>query len=139
RGYPSWITSRNISNRNPDEVYEALIETVTGNYDLVNRHYKVIRALLGHDELFDYDRYAPLELKESSKFYTWDKARDLVIDSYNSFSPRAGEVAQKFFDEQWIHAPVMQGKRGGAYCSYGTKSTHPWVFMNYTGNVNDVM
>ncbi|MGV2435062.1 MAG UNVERIFIED_CONTAM: hypothetical protein LVT10_09490 [Anaerolineae bacterium] len=42
---------------------EALIETVTRNYDLVARHYHLKRVLLGYDELFDYDRYAPLTLQ----------------------------------------------------------------------------
>lgn len=139
RGYPSWITSRNISNKTPDDVYEALVETVTSNYDLVAKHYNLKRILLGVDELYDYDRYAPLQLKESETFYTWEDARRITVDSYGSFSPRAGEVAAKFFDGRWIHAPVMQGKRGGAYASYGTKATHPWVFVNFTGNANDVM
>ena len=46
RGYPSWISSRNLSNKASDEVVEALVSTVTGNYELVARHYRLKRALL---------------------------------------------------------------------------------------------
>ncbi|MEL6309116.1 MAG: M3 family oligoendopeptidase [Chloroflexota bacterium] len=139
RGYPSWITSRNMSNKASDETVEALIKTVTDNYNLVAEHYTVKKALLGYDEMYDYDRYAPLDLKESDAFYTWEDAKRIVLTAYGDFDPRMGEVAQRFFDENWIHAPVMQGKSGGAYASYGSKSTHPWIFMNYTGTANDVM
>ena len=56
RGYASWIASRNLSNKAGDEVVEALVATVTSNYGLVARHYELKRALLGYDELYDYDR-----------------------------------------------------------------------------------
>lgn len=138
RGYPSWITSRNLSNKASDETVEALIEAVTSNYGIVAEHYNIKKALLGYDEMYDYDRYAPLTLKESDTFYTWDDAKKIVLDAYSGFNARMGEIASRFFDENWIHAPVMQGKRGGAYASYGTKSTHPWIFTNYTGTASDV-
>ena len=138
RGYPTWIKSRNLSNKASDETVEALIESVTSNYNLVAEHYTIKKALLGYDELYDYDRYAPLNLKESDTFYTWDEAKRIVLDAYSGFNPRMGEIASRFFDENWIHAPIVQGKQGGAYASYGTKSTHPWIFTNYTGTANDV-
>jgi oligoendopeptidase F len=139
RGYPSWITPRNIANQAPDAVVNALIDTVTGSYELVARHYRLKRRLLGYDELFDYDRYAPLALKQSEGFYTWEEARTMVLNAFASFSTTVASVASHFFEKNWIHAPVMAGKRGGAFASYGTKSTHPYVFVNYTGTANDVM
>lgn len=138
RGYPTWITSRNLSNKASDETVEALIEAVTSNYGIVADHYNTKKTLLGYEEMFDYDRYAPLTLKESDTFYTWDDAKKIVLDAYTDFNPRMGEIAGRFFDENWIHAPVIQGKRGGAYASYGTKSTHPWIFTNFTGTASDV-
>jgi oligoendopeptidase F len=138
RGYPSWVTSRNISNKAPDSVVDALVKTVTSSYGLVARHYTLKRKLLGYDELFDYDRYAPLALKKSNQLYTWDEAKNIVLKAFESFSPNMAMIASKFFDENWIHAPVMAGKRGGAYASYGTKGTHPFVFVNFTGTAGDV-
>lgn len=139
RAYPSWITARNLSNKAPDEVVDALVNAVTSSYDVVAKHYQIKKKLLGFDELYDYDRYAPLNLKESNTFYTWEEARKIVLDAYSAFSPRMGEIATRFFNENWIHAPVMQGKRGGAFASYGTKSSHPWVFVNFNGTADDVM
>ena len=138
RGYPSWISSRNLSNKASDDVVEALVSTVTDNYELVARHYRLKRALLGYEELYDYDRYAPLNLKESEAFYVWDQARNIVLAAFDNFSPRMKEVAQRFFDGNWIHAPVLPNKRGGAFAASTVASANPYVFLNYLGDTRDV-
>ena len=138
RGYSSWIASRNLSNKAGDEVVEALVATVTSNYGLVARHYELKRALLGYDELYDYDRYAPLNLKESEEFYVWEQARAVVLEAFDNFSPRMKTVAQRFFDDNWIHAPVSPNKRGGAFAASTVASANPYVFLNYLGDTRDV-
>ncbi len=138
RNYPSWISSRNLSNKAPDEVVEALIKSVTGNYSIVSQHYNLKRQLLGLDELTDYDRYAPLPIKDSDSFYTWDEAKEIVLTAFRAFSPRVAEVSQRFFDENWIHAPVLPNKRGGAFCAFTVPSAHPFVLVNFEGKARDV-
>lgn len=138
RGYASWVSARNLSNKASDEVVEALVQTVTSNYDLVARHYHLKRALLGYEELYDYDRYAPLSLKESEAFYNWEAARDIVLDAFGNFSREMQEVAQRFFDGGWIHAPVLPNKRGGAFAASTVASANPFVFLNYLGDARDV-
>lgn len=138
RGYPSWVSSRNLSNKATDEVVEALIKTVTSNYDIVARQYKLKRALLGYDELFDYDRYAPLNLKESEAFYSWEQARKIVMNAFAGFSEDMADAANEFFEKNWIHAPVGKTKRGGAFASPTVASANPFVFLNYMGDARDV-
>ncbi len=138
RGYPSWVSSRNLSNKAGDEVVEALVGTVTSNYALVARHYRLKRTLLGYEELYDYDRYAPLNLKESDSFYAWEQARAIVLKAFDKFSPELKSAAQSFFDNNWIHAPVGPNKRGGAFAAPTVVSANPFVFLNYLGNTRDV-
>ncbi|MBI1256659.1 MAG: M3 family oligoendopeptidase [Chloroflexi bacterium] len=139
RGYESWISSRNLSNKAPDEVVEALIKAVTSRYELVARHYNLKRILLGYDELYDYDRYAPIPVKGEEAEYSWDEARAVVESAYNAFSPRLGGIVREFFDKNWIHAALMPNKRGGAFASPTVPSAHPFVFLNFTGQTRDVM
>lgn len=139
RGFESWISSRNLANKAPDAVVNALIETVTSNYEIVARHYRLKRVLLGVDELTEYDRYAPIPIKSSEKFYTWDEAKEIVLNAFYAFSDTIGDAAKRFFDENWIHAALNDNKRGGAFAHPITKSAHPYVFVNYTGQANDVM
>lgn len=139
RGYPSWISSRNLSNKAPDAVVDALIQSVTSNYEIVARHYRLKRTLLGVDQLTDYDRYAPLPINEGDTAYQWEEAKDIVLKAFDAFSPRVAEISARFFDENWIHAPVLPNKRGGAFCAFTVPSAHPFVFVNYEGKARDVM
>jgi len=110
---------------------------VTGRYDLVARYYLLKRRLLGLEELYDYDRYAPLPAAEHR--YGWEQAREMVLEAYGEFHPEMSEIARRFFGERWIDAAVRPGKRGGAYSHGAVPSVHPYVFMNFNGNARDVM
>ena len=137
RKFPTWINSMNLANELDDEVVQILVETVISRYDIPQRYYKLKKELLGRDELFDYDRYAPLPLS-SGKVIPFEESKDIVLKAYNEFSPEMMEIANKFFEEKWIHAPVMPGKRGGAFSSQCTPDIHPYVMLNYTGKNRDV-
>ncbi|MFN1834374.1 M3 family oligoendopeptidase [Balneola sp. MJW-20] len=136
RDYPTWISSRNLANKTSDETVDALVKSVTGKYELVQRYYRLKKELLGLDVMYDYDRYAPLIENEAT--IKWDSARDMVLDSYSGFHPEMGSIARKFFDENWIDAAISTGKRGGAYSASTVPSVHPYVFMNFDGKIRDV-
>ncbi len=137
RNYPHWLASRNLSNEASDESVMALIEAVRGRFDIPQRWYRVKAKLLGIDRLADYDRAAPV-LREDV-VYSFAQARDLVLDTYQSFSPQAGQVTRRFFEERWIDAPPRPHKRGGAFCAYTVPSVHPYVLLNYTAQRRDVL
>ncbi len=137
RKYPSWISSRNLANEIADESVDALVKAVTGRYDIVERYYHAKRRLMGLDRLYEWDRYAPLE--DVERRIDWAGARDLVLGSYERFSPRAGALVRDFFERPWIDAPVEEGKQGGAYCAGATPRWHPYVMLNFTGRLNDAL
>jgi len=138
RKFPTWLSSRNLSNEASDESVQALVAAVKSNYDIPQRWYRVKAGLLGLDKLADFDRVAPV-VTDDEEEYGWDAARDLVLDAYHSFSPELGDVAQRFFDDDRIDAPVRPGKRGGAFCAYTVPSVHPYVLLNYTSRRRDVL
>jgi oligoendopeptidase F len=137
RHYPHWLASRNLSNEASDESVMALIEAVRARFDIPQRWYRLKAKLLGIDKLADYDRSAPV-LREDVA-YSFADARELVLDTYQSFSPVAGQVTRRFFDEHWIDAPVRPHKRGGAFCAYTVPSVHPYVMLNFTAQRRDVL
>src|SRR5699024_396131 len=100
------------------------------------RFYDLKRSLLGYDTLFDYDRYAPL--LQNRKVIDWAGARATVLDTYTDFHPQMGTVAKKFFEHSWIDAAMKPGKRGGAFSASTVPCVHPYVVMNYDGEVRDV-
>jgi oligoendopeptidase F len=137
RNYNSWIGSMNLNNQLKDTTVETLISAVTSRYDLVHRYYKVKRELLEVDELKDYDRYAPLPSLPSKKI-DWPTCRKTVLDSFAEFSGEMAAIAEDFFSKHWVHAPVTPGKRGGAFAHPCVPEIHPYVLVNYTGNLRDV-
>ncbi|MCP3856782.1 MAG: M3 family oligoendopeptidase [Actinomycetia bacterium] len=137
RGYPSWISSRNLANEASDQSVEALVDAVAGRYEIARRWYRLKAEILGVERLADYDRLA--SVAESERSVMWSEARDLVLDAYQSFSPELADGARLFFDEGWIDAPTRPGKRPGAFCAYTVPSHHPYVFMNWTGRSGDVL
>lgn len=136
RNFPHWLSSRNLSNEISDEAVDTLIESVVQRFDLVARFYHLKRALLGLDEMLEYDRYAPLE--EVEKSFTWREAREIVEQSYFAFHPTLGEIVRRFFEEKWIDAALRPGKRGGAFSHAAVPQVHPYILMNFTGSIRDV-
>jgi oligoendopeptidase F len=49
------------------------------------------------------------------------------------------ELAARFFERRWIDAELRPGKRGGAFSASTVPSVHPYVLLNYTGTLRDVM
>ncbi|MBI4775714.1 MAG: M3 family oligoendopeptidase [Deltaproteobacteria bacterium] len=138
RKHPHWLSARNLDNEIADEVVRLLVQSVTSRYDFVARYYRLKRDILGYEELLDYDRYAPLPGQAQTQF-SWDQARDLVLSAFRGFSPRMEQIARRFFDDRWIHAPVMAGKRSGAFSHPAIPSVHPYILLNFTGKHRDIM
>lgn len=137
RKHSSWVSSMNLHNELQDKTVDTLIEAVTSRYDLVNRYYHVKQQLLGVERLEHYDRYAPLP-SLPTKQIDWQSCRETVLSSFAAFSPQLAEIAEMFFSRKWIHAPIGTGKRGGAFAHPCVPDVHPYVLVNYTGNLRDV-
>ena len=137
RSYDHWLATRNLANEASDESVEALVAAVRARYDIPQRWYALKARLLGLDRLADYDRMASLGGDDSE--VQWDDGRQIVLESYRSFSPELADLANQFFDERWIDAAVRPGKRPGAFCSYTVPSHHPYVFLNWTARRRDVL
>ncbi|HEU4657796.1 MAG TPA: M3 family oligoendopeptidase [Capillimicrobium sp.] len=137
RGYPTWLSSRNLANEVSDESVQALVEAVKGRYEIPQRWYRLKAQILGIDKLADYDRSAAVTTEDER--FGWEESRDLVLDSFGSFSPEMEALARRFFDERWIDAPVRPGKRGGAFCASAVPSVHPYVMLNFTFKRRDVL
>ena len=75
---------------------------------------------------------AAAESRRSARF-AWDEARATVLDAYGAFSPRMADIAERFFDKDWIDAPVRPGKAPGAFAHPTVPSAHPYVLLNYHG------
>jgi len=139
RGFQDVADSRHLANRVEREVVEALVSAVRDAYPrLSHRYYRLKARWFGKDQLEHWDRNAPLP-KVEQRTIPWTEARDTVLSAYAGFSPRMADIAQQFFDDDWIDAPVRPGKAPGAFAHPTVPSAHPYVLLNYQGKPRDVM
>jgi oligoendopeptidase F len=137
RHFDGPMASRHLANEISGAVVEALMTAAEQYHSTVQRYYRLKSRLLGIDQLFDYDRYAPLF--SDLPTCDWPTAQRIVEESYEAFSPQAGSVIRTFFAKRWIDAELRTGKRGGAFSSSAVPSAHPYILMNFTDKLRDVM
>ena len=137
RGRGHWLDAKNRENEISGAEAQALIDAVVGRYDISHRWHRLKARLLGLGRLADYDVMAPVG--SIDRRYSYAEARELVLDSYGSFSPRARAIVSRFFDEGWIDAPPRPTKFYPAFCDSEVPGVHPYVLLNYTGRVGEVM
>lgn len=139
RGMETAQTARHLSNHVEPEVVEALRNAVVNAYPkLSHRYYKLKQKWLGLDKMQVWDRNAPLPM-EDPRIVDWPTAEKTVMDAYNAFDPRMGELAAPFFSKGWIDAGVKPGKAPGAFAHPTVTDVHPYVMLNYLGKPRDVM
>jgi oligoendopeptidase F len=139
RGFRDVADSRHLNNRVEREVVDALVASVRAAYPrLSHRYYALKASWFKKKRLAYWDRNAPLPFA-ATDVIAWPDARNMVLTAYRGFSPKMAEIAERFFTDRWIDAPVRPGKAPGAFSHPTTPSAHPYVLMNYQGKPRDVM
>jgi len=139
RGFKDVADSRHLANRVEGEVVDALVASVRAAYPRLSHRYYALKAgWFKKKKLAHWDRNAPLPFAATGRI-SWPDARKTVLTAYGAFSPEMARIAERFFDDRWIDAPVRPGKAPGAFSHPTTPSAHPYVLMNYQGKPRDVM
>jgi oligoendopeptidase F len=139
RGFQDVADSRHLNNRVEREVVDALVGSVRAAYPrLSHRYYRLKAGWFKKKRLAHWDRNAPLPFAATGSI-AWLDARNMVLTAYRGFSPEMASIAERFFTDRWIDAPVRPGKAPGAFSHPTTPSAHPYVLMNYQGKPRDVM
>jgi oligoendopeptidase F len=139
RGFADVADSRHLSNRVEPEVVDALVTAVRAAYPRLSHRYYALKARwFRKKRLAHWDRNAPLP-KVASRTIAWTEAQSTVLTAYGAFSTDMAAIAEKFFQNNWIDAPVRPGKAPGAFAHPTVPSAHPYVLLNYQGKPRDVM
>jgi oligoendopeptidase F len=139
RGFQDVADSRHLNNRVEREVVDALVGSVRAAYPrLSHRYYNLKAGWFKKKKLAHWDRNAPLPFAATGTI-GWPEAQKMVLTAYRGFSAEMADIAERFFTDRWIDAPVRPGKAPGAFSHPTTPSAHPYVLMNYQGKPRDVM
>jgi oligoendopeptidase F len=139
RGFADIADARHLANRVEREVVEALVSAVRAAYPRLSHRYYALKARwFGKKRLPYWDRNAPLP-DVPMRTIPWLEAKDTVLTAYGAFSPQMATIAERFFTDRWIDAPVRPGKAPGAFSHPTVPSAHPYILLNYQGKTRDVM
>lgn len=137
RGYSGPMHRSYLENEIRPETVEKMMAATEAHYSLAREYFQVKACLLGLPRLKNTDIYAPLPAK--LKEFSFSEAQELLLRSFQAFHPLFGRISRQAFEERWIDAEVRRGKYGGAFCSGMTPALHPYLLMNFTGNLRDAL
>ncbi|MDO5403106.1 MAG: oligoendopeptidase F [Eubacteriales bacterium] len=120
----------------PVDVYKNLIETVNKNLGFMHEYVSLRKKELGVEKLHFYDIYAPM-VKDVKMEIPYENAKEIVLDALKPFGADYVNQVRKGYESGWVDVYENTGKRNGAF-SWGAYGTHPYIFLNYTGTLNDV-
>jgi len=127
------LNESNMSQATLDAMWTAIREALPE----LREYLKAKGRLLGHKNgLPFYDLFAPIG--ESSRTYTVEEARELLLSLFGAFCPEMGEMMAEAFDNGWIDMYPHPGKSGGAFCAGCYDMNISRVMTNFTGSLSDV-
>jgi oligoendopeptidase F len=139
RGFGSPMAVRNLANDIPGEVVDTLLDVCSEQAVVFHRYfgYKARSLDPGAEKLSRFDLYAPMRRKSEKKI-PFPEAADMVLESFERFSPAMAKHARSILDAGHVDSELRHGKRGGAFCMSVLPGTPPWVLCNYTGEPRQV-
>lgn len=136
RKYASSLEMSLSVNEVPLSVYDNLIAAVRKNLHLMHKYISVRKKVLGVSEHHFYDNYVSL-VPDYRKKFTFEEAKELARKGLAPMGEDYLKRLEEGFSNRWIDVYENIGKCSGAY-SWGAYGTHPYVLLNYQGNLDDV-
>lgn len=115
---------------------EAMLSAMEASFPMFHKYFNAKAKKLGKEKLAWWDIFAPLG--KTDKKYTFDEARDFILENFGKFSPDLKAFAGRAFDHHWIDAEQRDGKRGGAFCMGVSGVKESRVLCNFDGSFDQV-
>ncbi|MCC6792666.1 MAG: M3 family oligoendopeptidase [Thermomicrobiales bacterium] len=130
RSWDSPLDLALFNNAIDREILDAMMSAARDFFPDASAYFGAKAKLLGLNRLAWFDLFAPIP-HEPAESWPYERALAVIEETFDSYSPRLGDMARRAFSEQWIDARPRPGKTDGAYCIAVRRDTSR-VFMNYT-------
>ena len=115
---------------------KAMLSAMEASFPMLRKYFKNKAKRIGKDKLAWWDISAPMG--KTDKVYSFEEARDFIVENFNKFSPELGTFARHAFDNKWIDAEQREGKRGGAFCMGVAGVKESRILSNFDGSFDQV-
>ncbi len=113
-----------------------LVETVTKNFGVSQRFYKVKKKMLGLKKMGYYDR--SVSVGKTKKKISFDGAYQILHSVFSSLDSEFANILERFVKNGQVDVYPKVGKAGGAYC-WGDHKSPTFVFLNHTDTFDALM
>ena len=135
RGWDSAIERAAFNNAIDMQTLDAMMTAARDSFPVFHRYFAAKARYLGSETLAWWDLFAPIG--EAGRSWDYGDAQKFVVENFDSFSKRMGDLARRSFDERWIDVDPKPGKVGGAWCM-PIRGTESRVLMNYSDSFVNV-
>ena len=138
RGFTRPDASRLLAERVQPKWIDAIMSTLVASHSQTTHRYYALKAKwLGDTGLKYQDRNAPLPAITPT--YTYREALEIVHETFDSVSPRLGQLLHEFFTSRWVDARPVESRAPGAFVHPTVPSAHPFVHTHFYGTSRDVI
>ncbi len=113
-----------------------LVKTVSDNFAVSQKFYKIKQKMLKLHKLYYCDRFAPVG--KTKKKVSFDQSYNILFKLFASIDPDFGNILKRFADNGQIDAHPKVGKKAGAYCS-GEHKVPTFILLNHTDSFESLM
>lgn len=136
RGRKDAIHSSMDAARMDRKSLNAMLEAMQGSFPMFRKYFKSKAKKIGKEQLAWWDVFAPIG--KADKVYSYEEARDFILENFGKFSPDLKAFAKRAFDNNWIDAEQRDGKRGGAFCTEVQGLKESRILCNFDGSFDQV-
>ncbi len=136
RKFKNTLDAALFDDKIPENFYHGLISSVRKNLPLIHHHLANRKKKLQLDEMHLYDVHHNI-VDENERKWSWNEARDIVINSLAPLGDEYQANAMRAFSEHWIDILPNKGKKSGAY-SGGSYDSPPYMLINFNGTLEDI-
>lgn len=136
RGRKDAIHSSLDAARLDRKTLDAMLAAMRDSFPMFRKYFKAKAKKLGKEKLAWWDIFAPLG--KTDKVYSYEEARDFILENFEKFSPDLAAFARRAFENDWIDAEQREGKRGGAFCMEVQGMKESRILANFDGSFDQV-
>jgi len=136
RNWESALKEPCDENRISEKTLHLIWDTIAEYKKPLCNFLKSKATLLGVDRLSWYDLEAPLST--TPKKIDYQRAAEIVLNSFEEFSPKMAALSKKALENQWIEAEDRKGKRPGGFCTGFPLTGESRIFMTCSNTMTNV-
>ena len=137
RGFDSPLEMKSTEDDVSVDTIKKVLNICSKNTDVFQRFFAFKAKKLGINKLRRFDIYAPLRTKKTEPI-PFDEACEMVLNTFEKFSPRFYEEAMKVINEKHIHSHPSKFKESGAYCMSVSPTVTPYLLLNHDDSMESV-